>query len=568
MVLAQECLTFHDVAVNFTREEWRLLDPDQKDLFREVMLENYRNLVSVAGHQFSKPDVLSKLEQGKELWIVGDELQHVVCLEFKKVNVPLHSLFQSPAIAKSGEECCEHDMLANIVNQRESQSILRQNCDMLEICRKPLKSKLRFENPAGSLNLKNSVFLNGDGTSIPCHNHDLSYTEIRLHPSTKSIENISQVIQQQRTDNREEALTCTESGISFFKMAQLTDHQRVLCGDKPYGCSLSEKAFSRKCSQKIRTGLNQNKHNIYNKTFNKSQLNIHQKTHAGKKSYTCSECGKGYIYRYQLSNHQRTHTGEKPYVCSECGKGFSLKGNLTVHHRTHTGKKPYVCSECGNGFPEKRNLIRHQRTHTGEKPYVCSECGKGFLEKSNLIIHQRTHTGEKPYVCSECGKGFTVKNQLIVHQRTHTGEKPYICSECDKGFTVKSEMIIHQRTHTGEKPYVCGECGKSFSLKKILTKHQMIHTGEKPYVCSKCGKGFTISSSLIVHERTHTGEKPTHTGEKPYVCGECGKGFSLKKNRAKHQKIHTGEKPYTCSECGINYRVKSTLIVHQRTHTE
>ncbi|KAM9207276.1 zinc finger protein 37A-like [Dugong dugon] len=72
---SQASVSFKDVAVELTQEEWQHMGPAQRTLYRDVMLENYSHLVSV-GYCFAKPEVIFKLEQGRDPCLSDEEFLH------------------------------------------------------------------------------------------------------------------------------------------------------------------------------------------------------------------------------------------------------------------------------------------------------------------------------------------------------------------------------------------------------------------------------------------------------------------------------------------------------------
>ncbi|XP_063152589.1 zinc finger protein 253-like [Candoia aspera] len=534
-------VSFEEVAVCFSEEEWSQLEPHQKALHREVMLENYRNVAS--------PDVISCEGEGKGPAFSCSEEGKSKCAIYwtlakfqKEIHMTSYSLLFSLTLLSflflfsfQGNHWWEEkDSGEPLQMIRPGNRMEKPAIQMGLEKHERNQSKNWDQESSSSLDAQMQDFLAQQG----------KIKKKYIGKSVKIFKDKLDVNGHYPTHTKREDDICRENGkpynCSFIlphENGSLTFHKRFHAEENPYKCMECGKSFRRS-----------------------SQLTSHKKVHTGEKPHKCVECGKSFRMSSSLTSHKRIHTGEKPYKCLDCGKIFCENGSLTVHKRIHTGEKPYKCMECGKSFIQSIQLTSHNWIHTGEKPYKCLECGKSFCENGSLTVHKRIHTGEKPYKCTECGKGFSQHSNLSFHKRIHTGEKPYKCMDCGKGFSQHSNLTFHKRIHTGEKPYKCMDCGKTFIRSSQLTSHKRIHTGEKPYQCVVCGKSFSHSGSLTFHKRIHTGEKP-------YKCMECGKSFRTSSSLTPHKRIHTGEKPYECVECGKSFSNNSDLISHKRTHT-
>ncbi|KAM7225374.1 hypothetical protein CapIbe_023351 [Capra ibex] len=433
-------VSFEDVAMYFTKTEWKLLDHRQRKLYKQVMLENYHHLVSL-GFSFAKPQLVIQLEQGQKPWVADVHRMRIT------TGMQAGDRVNSKLTISKEKNCPKELPGANLQVGNISQ-IAGQSEETLEHRQKhaccPQTSSSR-RDPPGEKGQGRSP---GEGREMQGSSCGGKQDLVVRHPSFK---------------DTERRFVCQQCGKSFTRNSNLVKHQVIHSGEKPFKCGECGKLFRRNFS-----------------------LLEHQRIHSGEKPYACGECGKTFTRGSNLIKHQIIHTGEKPYGCDECGKRFGRNFTLMEHQRIHSGERPYSCDVCGKAFSRSSNLIEHQRTHSSEKPYTCSQCPKAFKGISQLIHHQRVHRGEKPFVCKECGKAFRGRSGLSQHHRVHTGEKPYECSECGKTFSRRFNLFSHQIVHTEKRTYACQECGMTFRHCSAFLQHWRTHSRPQPCACSHC----------------------------------------------------------------------------------
>ncbi|KAI5942710.1 Zinc finger protein 786 [Manis javanica] len=595
-------LTFEDVAIYFSEQEWQNLEAWQKELYKHVMRTNYEILASL-DEGFAKPELISWIEQGKELfrnWGESQKSGKTICfsadLQFAPVSKG-HLLWESQQAVNSGETKCHFQV-----------DCLQSQCSFDPFLG---KSKDPFFLPDQGITLTNSQ---RPGTRAPVPAGP-SCREPVQRGGTPSPQTLG-VPSWESGEFR-----CPVCGESFRRKGHLEEHQGShpkARPRRPWG------KFGSRADPQPQPRAPAGPGPLRSSDCGRSpQLRQHLLSplagHAGKRPLQCPQYQVCFRHRRTLLSHRLRCTGQRSSQCPKCDRDSLPEASVwALREQTSTGapascggghgaawepaelraarsgegpgrraacaegvpESPLPCAERGPRFPARSSGRVHpgeeplqgaeggrgsrpgggRRAPRGERPFSCRKCGQGFSRRCKLAEHGRVHSGERPFRCADCGRTFRQRGQLLRHRRLHSDERPFRCPECPLGFRLQSMLRAHRLGHGGERPFSCAECGRAFTHQCKLREHVRVHSGERPFRCPDCGKSFRLKGILKAHQRTHSQERP-------FPCAQCGKGFTRRSKLTEHARVHSGERPFRCATCDRSFRLKGQLLGHQRLHT-
>ncbi|KYO40080.1 zinc finger protein 436-like [Alligator mississippiensis] len=371
-------------------EEWAELAAWQRELYRDVMMDNYE-LVASLGSAGPKPEVICQIERGEEPHVGAPQGE-------RDGGIP-----EAPGVEAWGQHG-EETLLEEEPSPRwlllpgGTQELAS---DYAPLC--PSWCDMKHQDWVG----------------------DMPQTPPALDRGFRTFPDGASALGPAAAGSKE-ILICGACGRSFEDAAALSTH---LCQPAEHPV---EAHVCQACGKVFRHRRN---------------LLTHKKRR-GQRRHACTECARSFCLKGDLLRHRAGHAGAGGYGCGLCGQSFRHKRHLLAHKKEHVaGRALYQCPGCSESFRDVAELAGHRAAHCEERPFACPRCDRRFSWKESLLIHQRSHAQERSHRCPDCGRGFSRSGNLRAHQRVHTGERPFACPECDRTFCNKANLVAHQKLH-------------------------------------------------------------------------------------------------------------------------
>ena len=358
-------------------------------------------------------------------------------------------------------------------------------------------------------------------------------------------------VQLTATDTKKSSLKCKTCGKECATSKEFKEHQ---LRHKKLKSSLE---LIRKRSKVVtRDGYKLSCKYCSKKFLKPSQVTRHERIHTGVRPYKCQECGKAFTQKQSLESHSLKHTGQRPYACSFCSMKFSQRGNLRAHiGRVHNieDEDKYKCSHCTCSFKKLGSLNAHiSRFHPDEAEEGLERIQSGEEDETQAGSKVEEAVPEDDLLSKAISS--TISDPISVEEEKDS-KKVVLTDRSADGKIQKHSVRLRVRDNV--KYYSCNTCPREFKKPSDLIRHLRIHTQDKPFKCDQCSRAFTVKSTLITHKKIH---QNLSAREKP-PCNKCGKIFYSHAAYKAHLKQH--DNPVPCDLCEETFISSGALKEHK-----